>query len=108
MTHSRARNCQKQSESKLMAGRLFNSLLNASRYVIKRIKFTRQISNERHTLDHLSDYQLRDIGLTRDQAKVEVNRGVFDTPSARFCQFGYRQQGQREPKHRKIHRIPKD
>jgi len=100
--------CQKQKRNRFIEGRLLTSVLKAARFMVKKIKFTKQIYYERHTLDHLSDYLLRDIGLTRDQAKTEINRSIFDTPSARFNQSAFHHQGQREPGHRKVHRIPDD
>lgn len=38
------------------------------------------VTSERRRLSELSDAQLRDIGLTRDQARAEAERPFWDLP----------------------------
>ena len=89
----------------------FVSLLSTIRYLSRDLgakwKLIKQIRSERRTLSHLSDYQLRDIGLTRDQVNQEVSRSIFDTPQ-RYSESMYQQNGTREPRRPRINRLPKD
>lgn len=43
-----------------------------------------QIRHERNQLMRLSDEELRDIGLTRNQAEQEASRGFDDVPKHRL------------------------
>jgi uncharacterized protein YjiS (DUF1127 family) len=40
-----------------------------------------RLSNERKRLKSLTDAQLDDIGISRDQAIAEANRALWDAPS---------------------------
>jgi len=82
------------------------------RVLVRRLKgklrFTMQIAHERNNLRHLSDYQLRDIGLTRDQVDFEAGKGFFDTPSARFGEFEFPQTRLRNVRPSAIHQLPEE
>lgn len=47
----------------------------------KRIMTMLALRRSRLDLAHLSDDQLRDIGLTRDQVAAEIARPVWDVPA---------------------------
>lgn len=49
--------------------------------VLRRIKNALRLRRQRLQLLQLSDAQLRDIGLTRAQAKDEARRSAWDAPS---------------------------
>lgn len=73
-----------------------------------KVKFARQILNERRTLTNLPDYLLRDIGLTREQIHFEENRGFFDLPSSRCHMYGDQRQATKDLRRSRIVRTPKD
>ena len=54
----------------------FNRLINGLQ---NRLRFHVQLMNSRHALSKLSTDQLRDIGVTRQQAEVEAKRNPLDT-----------------------------
>jgi len=103
---SDARSYQRRNKKSLAGAGLLLTLSNTVIYMVAKLQFVKQISRERNNLSHLSDYQLRDIGLTRDQVDNEIKRGVFDLPSARFGEFGY--QRHRAPEHVRLRSLPKD
>lgn len=47
----------------------------------KRLANMLSVRRSRLDLAHLSDEQLRDIGLTRDQAGAEIARPIWDVPT---------------------------
>lgn len=47
----------------------------------KRILTILSVRRSRQDLSHLSDEQLRDIGLTRDQVADEIARPIWDVPN---------------------------
>lgn len=47
----------------------------------RRILTLLSVRRSRHDLAHLSDAQLRDIGLTRDQVAHEIARPIWDVPA---------------------------
>ncbi len=65
-------------------------------------------SNERQMLSYLSDHQLKDIGLVRDQLVNESNRAIFDPTTGRYFEIGFRQGGLGSPDRPGIFWIPKD
>lgn len=48
--------------------------------VLARLRSTYEVARQRKTLANLSDTQLADIGLTREQAQFEAGRPVWDAP----------------------------
>ena len=98
---------QKQHKKKHLASRLLTTSISRARSLLAKIKFAKQIANERHTLRHLSDHQLRDIGMTRNQISSEVNRSILDLPHARFNELDYRA-GVTGPGQTRVTRSPKD
>lgn len=98
---------QKQHKKKHLASRLLTTSISRARSLLAKIKFAKQIANERHTLRHLSDHQLRDIGMTRNQIGAEISRSIFDLPHSRFNELDYRT-GVRGPGQSRVTRAPKD
>ena len=98
---------QKQHKKKHLASRLLTTSISRARSLLVKIKFAKQIADERHTLRHLSDHQLRDIGMTRNQISSEVNRSILDLPHARFNELDYRA-GVTGPGQTRVTRSPKD
>lgn len=113
-SQSSNRTCHKQVHNNLKNQILKSSWLlttvNAKlEYLVNKLRFSKQIAHERRILSHLTDHQLRDIGLTRDQVDYEAGKGFFDTPSARYGDIEFLQTGSRNI-YRKpsIHRMPQD
>ena len=98
---------QKQHKKKLLTSRLFTKPITRARSLLAKIKFAKQIAKGRHTLRHLSDHQLRDIGMTRNQIGAEISRSIFDLPHSRFNELDYRT-GVRGPGQSRVTRAPKD
>lgn len=63
------------------------AVITARRGLITRLKTALSLAvdvrRERRDLTELTDRELRDIGLTRDQALREAGRGTFDLPHRR-------------------------
>lgn len=97
---------RQRNKKKLTALKLFTTPFNKAAALLTKYKFVKQIARERHTLRHLSDHQLRDIGLTRNQIGPEINRSFLDLPQARLNEWDYRT-GAGKPDH-PISRTPKD
>ena len=75
-----------QSERDIDAGRLSirtNLLTSAIVSVLASISTMRSVRRERKKLRHLSDDQLRDIGVCPRAAEQESNRSFFDIPDER-------------------------
>jgi len=87
------------------ASAIQSSLLMVNTLTTK-MKLARQIARERNSLRHLSNHQLRDIGLTREQVDHEIRRGWLDIPSFR-CDDGILQSGLRGTESR-ISKLPRD
>jgi len=104
---SRVRSNRKQDKKSLPVRSLISTSLIRARSLVAKFKFVKQIANERRTLSQLSDHQLRDIGMTRDQIGTEVNRNILDLPAARFNQLDYRATV-RESRQSRLTRTPKD
>jgi len=108
MNHlSTVRSSQKQHQKSQLAHRLFTTTFTRAKSLLAKVKFVKQIANERHTLRHLSDHQLRDIGMTRDQIGTEINRSILDLPHARFNELDYRFERKR-PRQTRVSKTPKD
>ncbi|OED37771.1 hypothetical protein AB833_22335 [Chromatiales bacterium (ex Bugula neritina AB1)] len=75
------------------------TLISQARYQMKKFALARQLAGERHTLRHLNDHLLRDIGLTRDQIKSELARGYFDIPASRYRFMGIPQGAPQNRRH---------
>lgn len=58
---------------------MFAQLNQLRKYWQQRLEFHMQLSKTRDELRHLSDDQLRDIGITREQAEAEANRNAWDS-----------------------------
>jgi uncharacterized protein YjiS (DUF1127 family) len=50
---------------------------------VKWIALVAMVADERRALCHLTDTELRDIGVTRGQACNEANRSLWDLPHSR-------------------------
>ena len=98
---------QKHHKKRWLARSLFTTPITRARTLVAKIKFANQIARERHTLRHLSDHQLRDIGMTRNQIGTEINRSIFDLPAARFNELDYRV-GMRGPQNPRVTQAPKE
>lgn len=51
----------------------------------ERLRTARALARQRRALADLDDAQLRDIGLTRDQAHREAERPAWDAPHHWIC-----------------------
>ena len=87
---------------------LFAKLMRAVKTITSKMIVAVQIANERRTLSDLNDHQLRDIGMSRDQLRSELTRGVFDIPSQRYYDLGFRSDSIRETHHTRLSRLPMD
>ena len=87
-----------------LCGRLMRALKTTTSKLIAAV----QAANERRSLSDLNDHQLRDIGMSRDRLRSEQTRGVFDIPSQRYYDLGFRSNRIREAHHTRINRLPKD
>jgi uncharacterized protein YjiS (DUF1127 family) len=50
---------------------------------VKWMALAAMVADERRALCHLTDTELRDIGVTRGQARNEANRSLWDLPHSR-------------------------
>ncbi len=104
---STVRSNQKHHQKNLCVRKLLTTSVIRARSLVAKLKFAKQIAKERNSLRYLSDHQLRDIGMTRDQIGTEINRSILDLPHARFNELDYRV-GVRGPGQTRITRSPKD
>ncbi len=49
--------------------------------LVKRLRLMLQVASERRALARLDAAQLRDLGLTRDEAAAEASRPAWDAPA---------------------------
>ncbi len=55
-------------------------LITKIKKVITNIKYAFEIAQQRHDLQKLDNDRLKDIGITKYQADMEINRDFWDTP----------------------------
>jgi len=79
-------------------------IMRARRLIASRL----EQRSTRHSLSALNDHQLRDIGYTRDQLGSGPYRGVFDFPSQRYFDNGYKPSESTDRRHSRISRIRND
>ncbi|PID44869.1 MAG: hypothetical protein CSB48_00200 [Proteobacteria bacterium] len=60
---------------------LFERALKKIREIFNRILIANQVARERRLLATLTEYQLRDIGLSRSDVHEEIRRGYWDLPT---------------------------
>lgn len=83
-------------------------LLNKFVQLAAKVKLYRQIAQQRRTLSRLSDHQLKDIGLTRDQARSEFVRGYFDIASQTYFDSENPQRGMKNSGQSRVYNQAKD
>lgn len=102
------RSRHKREKKRGFSSRLLAPLVSWLKLLTAKLKLIKQISNERHTLSGLNDHLLEDIGLTRDQVKAELSRGIFDLPPSHSSDIRSLQGGLRDSRCSRVTRIPED
>ncbi len=77
--HARPKSPQRTLFRKVSTG-----FVNAAGKSFSLVALFIQIGRERHALARLSDAELRDIGISRENANRESKRSVFDIPMNRL------------------------
>lgn len=77
-------NCARAAEPVATTGTQPGSVWRRAGHVLAWLNLAIKIRRERRQLSRLSDYELRDIGVTRDQVLRESYRGIADIPPNRL------------------------
>ena len=98
----------KQTRKNNVATTLVDYLATRLRSLIAKMKLAKQNSAQRHALRSLNEYQLNDIGLTREQIDAEFGRSIFDIAESRYTHIGLLKGGLTDYRRKQITRLPND
>lgn len=97
--------CHKQEHKNRIVSIVTNPLRATVRFLAR---LTSQHPDQRNTLHHLNEHQLRDIGLTRELLDSKTNRSLSDLSMSAHPDIGFLQGGLYDQRRRRVRRLPRE